>query len=75
MDRGWTVVSDLRVGDRLRTPDGFVRAVTALRDRSGPDPRTVYDLTVDGLHTLLRAHDGWAAPGRARPQLPEHRGR
>jgi hypothetical protein len=53
VDRGWTVVSDLGVGDRLRTPDSSVRAVTALRDRSGLAPRTVYDLTVDDLHTFF----------------------
>ncbi|WP_414718998.1 ricin-type beta-trefoil lectin domain protein [Streptomyces sp.] len=53
MGRGWTLVSDLRVGDRLRTPDGSVRAVTALHDRSGLAPRTVYDLTVDDLHTFF----------------------
>lgn len=53
MGRGWTLVSDLNVGDRLRTPDGSVRALTALRDRSGLAPRTVYDLTVDDLHTFF----------------------
>ncbi|GAA3788834.1 RICIN domain-containing protein [Streptomyces coacervatus] len=53
VDRGWTLVSDLRVGDRLRTPDGSVHAVTALLDRSGLTPRTVYDLTVDDLHTFF----------------------
>ncbi|MEU9010542.1 RICIN domain-containing protein [Streptomyces sp. NPDC048479] len=53
VDRGWTLVSDLRVGDRLRTPDGSVRALTALRDRSGLARRTVYDLTVDDLHTFF----------------------
>lgn len=53
VDRGWTLVSDLRVGDRLRTPDGSVRAVTALHDRSGLAPRTVYDLTVEDLHTFF----------------------
>nr|WP_228044366.1 RICIN domain-containing protein [Streptomyces ferrugineus] len=53
VDRGWTLVSDLRVGDRLRTSDGSVRAVTALHDRSGLAPRTVYDLTVDDLHTFF----------------------
>ncbi|WP_371660783.1 ricin-type beta-trefoil lectin domain protein [Streptomyces sp. NBC_00280] len=53
VDRGWTLVSDLRVGDRLRTPDGSVRAVTALLDRSGLAPRTVYDLTVADLHTFF----------------------
>ncbi|WP_406399531.1 ricin-type beta-trefoil lectin domain protein [Streptomyces sp. NBC_00879] len=53
VDRGWTLVSDLRVGDRLRTPDGSVRALTALRDRSGLAPRIVYDLTVDDLRTFF----------------------
>ncbi|MFJ6247818.1 MULTISPECIES: ricin-type beta-trefoil lectin domain protein [unclassified Streptomyces] len=52
-DRGWTLVSDLRTGDRLRTPDGSVRAVTALLDRPGLAPRTVHDLTVDDLHTFF----------------------
>ncbi|MFD9284458.1 RICIN domain-containing protein [Streptomyces mirabilis] len=53
VDRGWTLVSDLRVGDRLRTPDGSVHPVTALLDRSGLTPRAVYDLTVDDLHTFF----------------------
>ncbi|MFE7552963.1 polymorphic toxin-type HINT domain-containing protein, partial [Streptomyces gardneri] len=52
-DRGWRTVSDLRVGDRLRTPDGLVRAVTALDDRTGLAPATVYDITVDGPHTFF----------------------
>ncbi|MEV6786072.1 polymorphic toxin-type HINT domain-containing protein, partial [Streptomyces sp. NPDC051098] len=51
--RGWTLVSDLSVGDRLRTPDGTLRSLTAFRDRSGLTPRTVYDLTVDDLHTFF----------------------
>ncbi|MFE2373079.1 ricin-type beta-trefoil lectin domain protein [Streptomyces sp. NPDC059398] len=50
--RGWTLVSDLRVGDHLRTADGSVHAVAALHDRSGLTPRVVYDLTVDDLHTF-----------------------
>ncbi|MER7109302.1 Hint domain-containing protein, partial [Streptomyces sp. NPDC000229] len=53
VNRGWTLVSDLRVGDSLRTPDGSVRAVTALHDRAGLAPSTVYDLTVDDLHTFF----------------------
>ncbi|MFJ8634510.1 RICIN domain-containing protein [Streptomyces sp. NPDC093568] len=51
-DRGWTLVSDLRTGDRLVTPDGTVRSVTALQNRSGLTPRSVYDLTVSDLHTF-----------------------
>ncbi|MFB7740975.1 ricin-type beta-trefoil lectin domain protein [Streptomyces sp. NPDC056132] len=51
--RGWTLVSDLHVGDRLRAPDGSVRSVTALDDHSGLAPRAVYDLTVRGLHTFF----------------------
>ncbi|WP_240138757.1 polymorphic toxin-type HINT domain-containing protein [Streptomyces sp. MUM 178J] len=50
--RGWTQVADLRVGDRLRTPDGSLHAVTGLRDRDGLTPREVFDLTVDELHTF-----------------------
>ncbi|MGV9567088.1 ricin-type beta-trefoil lectin domain protein [Streptomyces sp. NPDC003480] len=49
---GWVHVSDLRVGDRLRTADGALQSVAALRDRPGLAPRWVYDLTVDGLHTF-----------------------
>ncbi|WP_445585622.1 ricin-type beta-trefoil lectin domain protein [Streptomyces resistomycificus] len=52
VDRGWTLASDLRTGDRLRMPDGALRTVAALRDRTEPKPRTVYDLTVSGLHTF-----------------------
>lgn len=52
-ERGWRTVSELRVGDRLRTPDGPVRAVTALHDRQGLDASTVYDLTVNGPHTFF----------------------
>ncbi|MFD7537868.1 RICIN domain-containing protein [Streptomyces sp. NPDC059819] len=51
--RGWTLVSDLHVGDRLRAPDGSVRSVTALDDHSGLAPRAVYDPTVRGLHTFF----------------------
>ncbi|MGX5211702.1 ricin-type beta-trefoil lectin domain protein [Streptomyces violaceus] len=53
VDRGWRTVAELRAGDRLRTPDGLVRAVTALHDRTGLNPATVYDLTVDGPHTFF----------------------
>ncbi|MET7389957.1 ricin-type beta-trefoil lectin domain protein [Streptomyces sp. NPDC005529] len=57
-DRGWTTVSDLRVGDRLRTPGGTLSTVTTLRDRSA---RTkVYDLTVDDLHTFFVRAQGEA---------------
>ncbi|MFD3615212.1 ricin-type beta-trefoil lectin domain protein [Streptomyces sp. NPDC058676] len=52
VDRGWTLASDLRTGDRLRMPDGALRTVAALRDRNESKPRTVYDLTVSGLHTF-----------------------
>ncbi|MFJ8104203.1 ricin-type beta-trefoil lectin domain protein [Streptomyces sp. NPDC096132] len=50
--RDWTLASDLRAGDSVRTSDGTLRAVTAVRDRVVPAPRTVYDLTVSGLHTF-----------------------
>ncbi|MGW0146887.1 RICIN domain-containing protein [Streptomyces sp. NPDC003333] len=49
--RGWTLASELREGDVLPTPDG-VRAVTSLVERQEAKPRTVYDLTVSGLHTF-----------------------
>ncbi|MEU9279128.1 polymorphic toxin-type HINT domain-containing protein, partial [Streptomyces sp. NPDC048341] len=50
--RGWTLASDLRDGDGLRSPDGTVRPVAALLDRHEATPQTVYDLTVSGLHTF-----------------------
>ncbi|MFJ8947914.1 polymorphic toxin-type HINT domain-containing protein [Streptomyces sp. NPDC102395] len=57
---GWTVVSELKVGDELLTPDGSVRAISALRDRPGLAPRQVYDLTVGGLHTFFVRTEGVA---------------
>jgi len=51
-DRGWTLASDLGSGDLLRTPEGALRTVTAVRDRNESRARTVYDLTVSGLHTF-----------------------
>ncbi|NEC89666.1 polymorphic toxin-type HINT domain-containing protein, partial [Streptomyces sp. SID12501] len=50
--RGWTLASDLRAGDSLRTPGGSLRTVAAALDRDDTAPRTVYDLTVSGLHTF-----------------------
>ncbi|MFH8768354.1 polymorphic toxin-type HINT domain-containing protein [Streptomyces sp. NPDC017958] len=57
-DRGWTLVSALRVGDSLRTPDGTFRIVTAVKDRADLTPREVYDLTVDGVHTFYVSAEG-----------------
>ncbi|MER6121997.1 ricin-type beta-trefoil lectin domain protein [Streptomyces sp. NPDC001795] len=56
--RGWTLASDLRPGDGLRTPDGTLRTVAALLDRNDKTPRTVYDLTVSGLHTFYAVAGG-----------------
>lgn len=50
--RGWTLASDLRTGDSLRGPDGGLRTVAAPSGRLETRPRTVYDLTVSGLHTF-----------------------
>ncbi|MGX4691888.1 RICIN domain-containing protein [Streptomyces sp. JNUCC 63] len=51
--RDWTLASDIRTGDRLRTPDGTLRTVVSLLDRQDTTaPRAVYDLTVSGLHTF-----------------------
>ncbi|MFI1711316.1 ricin-type beta-trefoil lectin domain protein [Streptomyces griseoruber] len=50
--RDWTLASDLRAGDSVRTSDGTVRTVAAVLDRDDRAPRTVYDLTVSGLHTF-----------------------
>lgn len=56
--RGWTLASELRDGDGLRSPDGTVRTVAALLDRHETTPRTVYDLTVSGLHTFYAVAGG-----------------
>ncbi|MFI0964086.1 RNase A-like domain-containing protein [Streptomyces sp. NPDC021080] len=48
---GWTLASGLRPGNALRTPDGE-RTVAALAERREARSRTVYDLTVSGLHTF-----------------------
>ncbi|MEU8700276.1 LamG-like jellyroll fold domain-containing protein [Streptomyces sp. NPDC048680] len=58
LGEGWTLVSDLRTGDRLRGPDGAERTVSGLRDRSGLTPRLVFDLTVDNLHTFYVSTQG-----------------
>jgi hypothetical protein len=47
---GWTIVSELAAGDRLRTPDGKTDIVAGLRTLTAP--QTVWDLTVDDLHTF-----------------------
>ncbi|MGC0340321.1 ricin-type beta-trefoil lectin domain protein [Streptomyces sp. SLBN-8D4] len=52
MGRGWTLASDLRPGDSLRTPGAGPRTVAAVLDRDASAPQTVYDLTVSGLHTF-----------------------
>ncbi|MEV7130130.1 ricin-type beta-trefoil lectin domain protein [Streptomyces sp. NPDC093260] len=49
--RGWTLASAMRPGDVLRTPSG-TRTVAAVAERHETTPRTVYDLTVSGLHTF-----------------------
>ncbi|MEU9402363.1 RICIN domain-containing protein [Streptomyces sp. NPDC048242] len=49
--QGWVTVSELAVGDLLRTSDGTLRKVTSLHDR--PVDERVFDLTVDGLHTFF----------------------
>ncbi|MFF3756203.1 RICIN domain-containing protein [Streptomyces sp. NPDC002185] len=56
--RGWTLVSELRAGDALITPGGARVAVGGIEDRSGLAPSTVYDLTVDGLHTFYVRPEG-----------------
>ncbi|MFD9248142.1 polymorphic toxin-type HINT domain-containing protein, partial [Streptomyces sp. NPDC059556] len=59
--RGWRFVSELRTGDALLTPGGASVAVGGLRDRSGLAPSTVYDVTVDGLHTFYVRPEGTRA--------------
>ncbi|MGN9789731.1 RICIN domain-containing protein [Streptomyces sp. OZ13] len=58
--RGWVLVSDLRVGDRMRTPDGSLRPVTGLAQRGDLSPTEVFDLTVDGLRTFYVRPEGSA---------------
>ncbi|KUO06745.1 RICIN domain-containing protein [Streptomyces sp. DSM 15324] len=58
-ERGWRLVSELRAGDALRSPDGSLHTVGALRDRTGLKASRVYDLTVDGLHTFYVRTEGF----------------
>ncbi|MFK4599233.1 hypothetical protein RKD30_005900 [Streptomyces pristinaespiralis] len=58
--RGWVLVSDLRVGDRMRTPDGSLRPVTGLAQRGDLSPTEVFDLTVGGLRTFYVRPEGSA---------------
>ncbi|MFE5902338.1 polymorphic toxin-type HINT domain-containing protein [Streptomyces sp. NPDC056488] len=58
MNRGWTMVADLRVEDRLVSDDGVLRPVSSVTDRRDLSPRTVYDLTVGGLHTFYVSGSG-----------------
>ncbi|WP_329578734.1 polymorphic toxin-type HINT domain-containing protein [Kitasatospora sp. NBC_01250] len=48
---GWREVSDLHVGDVLLGSDGVRNPVTGLHERAEAT-QSVYDLTVDGLHTF-----------------------
>ncbi|MEU6621229.1 polymorphic toxin-type HINT domain-containing protein [Streptomyces litmocidini] len=52
VNRGWTMVADLRVEDRLVGDDGVRHPVSSITDRRDLSPRTVYDLTVGELHTF-----------------------
>ncbi|MFD9535300.1 ricin-type beta-trefoil lectin domain protein [Streptomyces sp. NPDC060010] len=56
--RGWILASELRVGDRLISPEGTLRTVTGMRDKSDIASEQVYDLTVDGLHTFYVGTEG-----------------
>ncbi|NDZ77804.1 hypothetical protein G3I19_04545 [Streptomyces sp. SID10853] len=56
--RGWTRVSGLSTGVRLRTQDGTVQTVTGLHDRPGLAPQEVFGLTVGGLHTFYVSSEG-----------------
>ncbi|GGW27185.1 ricin-type beta-trefoil lectin domain protein [Streptomyces xantholiticus] len=58
VDRGWKLVSELRKGDGLRSSDGSVHPVRVLRDLAQLTTRSVYDLTVSGLHTFYVRSEG-----------------
>jgi RHS repeat-associated protein len=47
----WVDAADLRVGDRLRKPDGGTVVVQKVR-RLAPHEQRVYNLTVEGPHTF-----------------------
>ncbi|MEV8508783.1 RHS repeat-associated core domain-containing protein [Actinoplanes sp. NPDC051475] len=53
--RHWTRAGSLAAGDQLRTPDRKPATVVAVHSFLGS--RTMYDLTVDGLHTYYVAAD------------------
>jgi hypothetical protein len=49
-DGHWSDAGDLRIGDRLKTPKGG-GSVAVLDRKTRTELRTVYNLTVDGVHT------------------------
>ncbi|MFK0294241.1 polymorphic toxin-type HINT domain-containing protein [Streptomyces sp. NPDC090442] len=49
----WLNAAGLKVGDRLRTPDGDLREVVGTR--TWTEARKVYNLTVEGIHTYYVA--------------------
>jgi len=52
VDKGWTVATDLRPGDRVHAQDGSTPTVGAVHDRDDIPAETVYDLTIADLHTF-----------------------
>lgn len=51
-ERGWTFAVDLHSGDSPRAADGSTHQVAGLTDRGDLESQSVYDLTVDDLHTF-----------------------
>ncbi|MFK0230286.1 polymorphic toxin-type HINT domain-containing protein [Streptomyces sp. NPDC090303] len=51
--RGWTLALDLRPDDLVIGADGAAAPVASVRDRDQRAALTVYDLTVEGLHTFF----------------------
>ncbi|MGW6395744.1 DNRLRE domain-containing protein [Streptomyces sp. NPDC055103] len=58
-DKGWTKAIDVRAGDALRSADGSVHAVNAVRDRGMLADRLVFNLNVGNVHTYI-VFDGTA---------------
>jgi hypothetical protein len=67
--RGWTLASELRLGDLTQAADGSTHAIIGLSVRAGLAPRTVFDVTVANLHTFYVRTVGTHPPGPAGPQL------
>jgi RHS repeat-associated protein len=64
--QAWVTAEEVKVGDHLREPDGQTATVTSHRLRVVPSA-TVYNLTVDGMHTFYAGREPVLVHNMRRP--------